>query len=50
MRDRETAKLKMLKPFARRAKGRISTVYDTMRGVKAILYTESAAKRQKPIY
>ena len=37
MSDREIEKLKIVKPLARMAKGRISTVYETMRGVKAIL-------------
>jgi hypothetical protein len=33
----EIVKLKRLKPFARIGYGRISTVYDTIRGVNAIL-------------
>ena len=33
----EIVKLKILKPFARRWYGRISRVYDTMTGVKAML-------------
>ena len=35
----DTTKLKTLKPFARIEKGRISTVYDTISGVKAMLMT-----------
>lgn len=34
----DTTKLKTLKPLARSANGKISTVYDTIRGVKAILH------------
>jgi hypothetical protein len=37
IREREIAKLNTLKPLARIAKGRISTVYETMSGVKAML-------------
>lgn len=37
MSAKDTTKLKTLKPFARIEKGKISTVYDTMSGVKAIL-------------
>ena len=37
MRANEMTKLKMLKPFARRLYGKISTVYATMSGVKARL-------------
>ena len=33
----EMVKLKTLKPFARSEYGRISSVYDTMSGVNAIL-------------
>lgn len=36
IREIVSEKLKTVKPLARRAKGRISTVYDTIRGVKAI--------------
>ena len=38
MRATEIVKLKTLKPFARREYGRISTVYETMRGLNATLY------------
>jgi hypothetical protein len=37
MSESEMEKLKIVKPLARRAKGRISTVYATMRGVNAML-------------
>jgi hypothetical protein len=37
IRATEITKLKMLKPLARKWYGRISTVYETIRGVKAIL-------------
>jgi ribosomal protein L2 len=35
--ESEIAKLKIVKPLARRWKGRISTVYEMIRGVKARL-------------
>ena len=35
--DKETEKLKIVKPFALIANGRISTVYETISGVNAIL-------------
>ena len=34
--DNEMEKLKIVKPFARMAKGRISTVYETMSGLMAM--------------
>jgi len=38
--------LKILKPLARRWNGRISTVYDTIRGVKARLDTKNNSNQQ----
>ena len=35
--DKETEKLKIVKPFALIENGRISTVYETISGVNAIL-------------
>lgn len=42
----EMVKLNMLKPLARTENGKISTVYDTMRGVNARLYTPLAMQAE----
>lgn len=38
IKDKDTEKLKIVKPLALMENGRISTVYETIRGVKAMLY------------